>query len=102
MTGRSAKKYGQSRHWRATILMLLLAFATSSCFLLRTDERVDVIVAATNLNAGTQITASDLTVIAIPVSAITQDMPRKDSQVIGHTIKVPISKGQQILLSQLK
>lgn len=84
-----------------TILMLLLAFASTSCFLLKTDERVDVVIAATDLDAGRKITDQDITVTEMSVSTVTQDMPRKGSQVVGHTTKVPISKGKQILLSQV-
>ena len=85
-----------------TVLTLLLAFATTACVLLKTDERIDVVVAATDLGAGTKITEQDITITSIPVSAITKDMPRKSSQVVGHTTKAPISKGKQILLSNLK
>jgi len=83
------------------VLTLLLAFVPPSCFLLKTDERVDIIVAATDLAAGRQIADRDITITSIPVSAITRDMPRKSSDVIGHTTRVPISKGEQILLSKV-
>ena len=85
-----------------TVLTLLLAFVTTSCVLLKTDERIDVVVAATDIGAGRKITEQDITITSIPVSAMTRDMPRKISQVVGHTTKVPISKGEQILLSNLK
>ena len=81
---------------------MLLAFATTACVLLKTDERVDVVVAATDLGAGRKIAEQDITISSVPVSAITRDMPRKSSQVVGHTTKAPISKGEQILLSNLK
>jgi flagella basal body P-ring formation protein FlgA len=85
-----------------TVLTLLLAFATTACVLLKTDERIDVVVAARDLGAGRKITEQDITITSIPVSTITGDMPRKSSQVVGHTTKVPISKGEQILLSNLQ
>jgi flagella basal body P-ring formation protein FlgA len=85
-----------------TLLTVLLAFASTSCFLLKTDERVDVVIAATDIVAGKQITERDITITAIPVSAMTKDMPRKASQVVGHTTKGSISRGQQILLSNLE
>lgn len=85
-----------------TLLTALLAFVSMACFLLKTDERVDVVIAATALVAGKQITERDITISAIPVSAMTKDMPRKASQVVGHTTKVSISRGQQILLSNLE
>ena len=82
--------------------MLALAFVSTSCVLLKTDERIDVVVAAMDLNAGRTITDKDITITSIPVSAITQDMPRKSSQVVGHTTRVSISKGKLILLSEVK
>ena len=85
-----------------TVLTLLLAFVTTACVLLKTDERIDVVVAATDIGAGRKITEQDITITSIPVSAMTRDMPRKSSQVVGHTTRVPISKGGQILLSNLK
>lgn len=88
--------------WSCTVLALALAFAANSCFLLKTDERVDVVIAATDLAAGKQITDRDVTITAMPVSSITQDVPRKSSQVVGHTTKEPIHKGALILLSELK
>ena len=88
--------------WSRTVLTLVLAFATSGCVLLKTDERIDVVVAATDLAAGKKITDKDITITSIPVSAMTRDMPRKSSQVVGHTTKVAISKGDRILLSELK
>jgi flagella basal body P-ring formation protein FlgA len=87
---------------RRMVLTLVLALFSNSCFLLKTDERVDVVIAATDLGAGNQITDRDITIVAMPVSAVTQDMPRKSSQVVGHTTKVPIHKGALILLSELK
>ena len=55
-----------------------------------------VVVAATDLGAGNKIMNKDITITSMPVSALTRDMPRKGSQVVGHTTKVPISKGELI------
>ena len=85
-----------------TVLTLVLAFASTACVLLKTDERIDVVVAATDLGAGRKITDKDITITGIPVSKITRDMPRKSSEVVGHTTQVPISKGELILLSKVK
>lgn len=82
-------------------LVLALAVASAACVLLKTDERIDVVVAAADLGAGRKITDKDITITSIPVSTITPDMPRKSSQVVGHTTRVAISKGQQILLSEV-
>ena len=67
-----------------TVLTVLLAFVPTPCFLFKTDERVDIVIAATDLAAGRQITDRDITITSIPVSAIIRDMPRKSSGVIGH------------------
>jgi flagella basal body P-ring formation protein FlgA len=83
------------------VLMLALAFAPTACLLLKTDERVDVVVAATDLGAGRKITDKDITVNEAGVSTVTADTPRKSSQVVGHTTKVAIAKGQLILLSEI-
>lgn len=88
--------------WARTVLALVLAFSSSACVLLKTDERIDVVAAATDLGAGRKITDKDITIIGMPVSRLTQDMPRKSSQVVGYTTKVPISRGELILLSKVK
>lgn len=85
-----------------TFLMLVLLLASTACVLLKTDERIDVVIAATDLAAGKKITDKDLTVTTIPVSAVTRDVPRKSSQVVGHTTQVPIARGELILLSKVK
>lgn len=84
------------------LVALLLTCASIGCLLLKTDERIDVVVAATNLEAGTKITDKDITVSSIPVSKMTPDMPRKTSQVVGRTTKIHISRGEQVLLSEMK
>lgn len=84
------------------VLTLVLVFASTACVLLKTDERIDVVVAATDLGAGKKITDKDITVTSMKVSALTRDIPRKSSQVVGYTTKVPISKGELILLSKVK
>ena len=88
--------------WSRTVLTLVLAFASSACLLRKTDERIDVVIAATDLGAGRKITDKDITITSMQVSALTRDMPRKSFQVVGHTTSVPISKGQLILLSKLQ
>ena len=62
-----------------TILTFVLAFASTACVLLKTDERIDVVVAATDLGAGMKITDKDITITSMPVSARTRDMPRQSS-----------------------
>ena len=91
-------------NWRAVLtpLMVVLVSISTSCFLRKTSERVDVVIAATDIVAGKQIKERDITITEFPVSAVTKDMPRKSSQVVGHTTKVSISRGQQILLSNLE
>jgi len=88
--------------WSRTFLTLVLALASTGCILLKTDERIDVVVAATDLGAGRKITDKDITITSMKVSALTRDVPRKSSQVVGYTTKAPISKGELILLSKVK
>lgn len=88
--------------WSRAVLALVLTSASNACFLLKTDERVDVVTAATDLAAGKQISDQDTTISAVSVSSITQDVPRKSTQVVGHKAKVAIPKGALILLSELK
>ena len=38
--------------WSRMLLTLILAFNSTACVLLKTDERIDVMVAATDLGAG--------------------------------------------------
>src|SRR5690349_24499748 len=88
--------------WSRMLLTLVLAFNSTACVLLKTDERINVMVAKTDLGAGRKIKDSDITITSMPVSRLTRDMPRKSSQVVGYTTKVPISKGEMILLSKVK
>ena len=91
-----------NRRTALTVLTVLVAFVSTSCILRKTSERVDVVIAATDIASGKQVTEHDITITEIPVSTITKDMPRKSSQVVGHTTKMSISRGQQILLSKLE
>lgn len=88
--------------WACAVLAFVIVLGSTGCFLLKTDERVEVMIATADLAAGKQITDQDITITAVPVSSITQDVPRKSSQVVGHTTKVVIPKGALILLSELK
>ena len=88
--------------WSRTVLALVLAFTSTACVLLKTDERIDVMVAKTDLGPGRKITDNDITITSMPVSRVTRDIPRKTSQVVGYTTRVPIFKGELILLSKLK
>ena len=47
--------------WSRRVLTLVLAFASTACVLLKTDERIDVVVAATDLGAGRKITDKNIT-----------------------------------------
>ena len=84
-----------------TVLILVLAFAPTACFLLKTDEPVDVVIAAIDLAEGKKIMGKDITITSARVSTVTPDMPRKSSQVVGHTTKVSIARGHLILLSEI-
>jgi Flp pilus assembly protein CpaB len=86
----------------SAIVLTLLLVTCNGCVLLKTDERVDVVIAMTDLAAGRQITDKDITISSIPVSKFTRDMPRTSAQVLGRTTTVAISKGELVLLSEMK
>jgi len=48
--------------WSRTVLTLVLALASTACVLLKTDERIDFVVAASDLGAGRKITDKDITI----------------------------------------
>jgi hypothetical protein len=45
-----------------TVLTLVLGFASTACVPLKTNERIDVVVAAADLGAGRKITDKDITI----------------------------------------
>src|SRR5580698_9059965 len=65
------------------------------------EPGIDVIVAADDLQVGARVDEHDIKVIRIPAADLPPGAPRKRSEVIGHGVIVPISKGEFILPNKL-
>ena len=65
------------------------------------EASADVIVAANDLQVGARVEERDIKVIRIPASELPPGAPRKRSDVIGHGVIIPISKGEFILPNRL-
>jgi len=65
------------------------------------EPGIDVIVAADDLQVGARVEEHDIKVIRIPASDLPPGSPRRRSDVIGHGVIVPISKGEFILPNRL-
>jgi pilus assembly protein CpaB len=65
------------------------------------DSSVEVIVAADDLQVGARVEEHDIKIIRIPGADLPPGAPRKRSDVIGHGVVVPISKGEFILPNRL-
>jgi pilus assembly protein CpaB len=65
------------------------------------DAGADVMVAADDLQVGARVDERDIKVIRIPAADLPPGAPRKRSEVIGHGVIVPISKGEFILPNRL-
>jgi pilus assembly protein CpaB len=65
------------------------------------DAGADVIVAADDLQVGARVDEHDIKVIRIPAADLPPGAPRKRSEVLGHGVIVPISKGEFILPNRL-
>jgi pilus assembly protein CpaB len=65
------------------------------------DSGADVMVAANDLQVGARVEERDVKVIKIPAADLPPGAPRKRSDVIGHGVIVPISKGEFILPNRL-
>jgi pilus assembly protein CpaB len=64
-------------------------------------EGTQVIVAADDLQVGARVEEHDIKKIWIPTSDVPPGAPRRTSDVIGHGVIVPISKGEFILPNRL-
>jgi pilus assembly protein CpaB len=62
---------------------------------------VEVIVAAEDLQVGSRIEEHDIKIVRIPASELPPSAPRRKSDVLGHGVIIPISKGEFILPTQL-
>ncbi len=65
------------------------------------DAGVDVIVAANDLQVGARVEEHDIKIIKIPPADLPPGSPRRRSDVLGHGVIVPISKGEFILPNRL-
>lgn len=65
------------------------------------DPGVDVMVAANDLQVGARVEERDIKIIRIPSADLPPGSPRKRSDVIGHGVIIPISKGEFILPNRL-
>lgn len=97
-----------------TRLMMIGALALAIAFLVSvtvyknlqgkmgsTDPGVQVMVAANDLQVGSRVEERDIRIINIPASVLPPGAPRKRSDVIGHGVILPISKGEFILPNRL-
>jgi pilus assembly protein CpaB len=65
------------------------------------EPGLEVIVAADDLQVGARVEEHDIKVIRIPQSDLPPGAPRRKSDVLGHGVIIPISKGEFILSSKL-
>jgi len=65
------------------------------------ENTVEVMVAANDLQVGQRVEEHDVKVIRIPADALPPGTPRKRSEVLGHGVIIPISKGEFILPNRL-
>lgn len=65
------------------------------------EPMIDVIVAADDLQVGTKIDEHDIKIIKVPLSALPAGAPRRRSDVIGHGVIIPMTKGEFVLSTKL-
>ena len=97
-----------------TRLMMIGALALAIAFLVSvivyknlqgkmgsSDPGVQVMVAANDLQVGSRVEERDIRIISVPSADLPPGAPRKRSDVIGHGVISPISKGEFILPNRL-
>lgn len=65
------------------------------------EPQIQVIVAANDLQVGARVEERDVKIISIPASDLPAGAPRRRSDVLGHGVIIPISKGEFILPNKL-
>src|SRR6202034_3931379 len=65
------------------------------------DPGVDVMVAANDLQVGARVDEHDIKIIRIPGADLPPGAPRKRSEVVGHGVIIPTSRGEFILPNRL-
>ncbi len=66
-----------------------------------TEQGIDVIVAADDLQVGARVEEHDIKIIKIPAGDLPAGAPRRRSDVLGHGVIIPITKGEFILPTKL-
>ena len=97
-----------------TRLMMIGALALAIAFLVSvivyknlqgkmgsSDPGMQVMVAANDLQVGSRVEEHDVRIISVPAADLPPGAPRKSSDVIGHGVISPISKGEFILPNRL-
>src|ERR1700758_4879333 len=64
-------------------------------------DTAEVMVAANDLQVGARVEEHDIKIIRIPGADLPPGAPRKRSDVLGHGVIIPISKGEFILPNRL-
>lgn len=65
------------------------------------EPMTEVIVASDDLQVGARVDEHDIKIIKIPMADLPPGAPRKRSDVIGHGVIIPITKGEFILPTKL-
>lgn len=65
------------------------------------DPGAEVIVAADDLQVGARVEEHDIKIIRIPAADLPEHSPRRKSDVLGHGVIIPITKGEFILPTKL-
>ena len=65
------------------------------------EPGIEVIVAADDMQVGARVEDHDIKIIKIPASDLPAGAPRRKSDVVGHGVIVPITKGEFILPNKL-
>lgn len=102
LTDRLGRTRHHTRRWflrhRRGIAALLLGVATVAT--LRTlspapPEQVDLLVAASDLSAGTEVGTEDVTIVQVPEHAVPQGAQQRD-EVVGRTLAGPLRRGEPV------
>jgi len=92
----------RTRRWvlrhRRGLAAVLLGVATVAA--LRTlapapPDQVELLVAATDLSAGTQVSADDVTTVAVPSDAVPEGAHGR-AEVVGRTLAGPLRRGEPV------
>lgn len=101
-TDRLGRTRRHTRRWllrhRRGIAALLLGVATVAT--LRTlspapPDHVDLLVAASDLSAGSEVSADDVTTVRVPHDAVPEGAQQRDD-VVGRTLAGPVRRGEPV------